>query len=65
MSDSRLEFRIDGKLKAQFQSLAKKNRTTASQLLLEWIEKYVRGDSLILFDNGIESKNSLYGQPEA
>jgi len=65
MSDGRFEFRIREKLKEQFQSLAKKNKTTASKLLVNWIRNYVASASLTPSELLIEHKLLLPGQPEA
>jgi len=65
MSDGRFEFRISESLKTQFQSLAKKNKTTATKLLVEWIRNYVVSASLTPSEPFIEGKTLLPGQAEA
>ena len=64
MSDSRFEFRVEQKLKEQFQSLAKRNKTTATQLLVTWIENYVGSASLIPSEPLIADKLPMPGQLE-
>jgi len=65
MSDCRFEFRVDEKLKKQFQLLAKKNKTTASKLLVGWIENYVTAASLTPINSSVDFKLPIYVQPEA
>jgi len=64
MSERRVEFRVNQKLKEQFQSLAKRKRTTVTQLLVTYMENYVASASLILSEPLIEDKSLVSGQPE-
>jgi len=64
MSECRVEFRVDQKLKEQFQSLAKRKRTTVTKLLVAYMENYVASASLAPSERLIEDKLLLSGQPE-